>query len=120
MGYLSADAKGVKLYAWLSQDFDAQGANCASPALHLRFSLCLRCHSASDTVGAFLVTFLGLEFKEIVREHFSSPLLQYAAADAGKTFALVECPSARNPIVTAGLVDPRDRARRHRSAYSTS
>jgi hypothetical protein len=30
----------------------------------------------------------------IVREHFSSPLLQYAAADGGRTFVLVECPSA--------------------------
>ena len=28
-----------------------------------------------------------------VREHFSSPLLQYAADDADKTFTLVECPS---------------------------
>ena len=28
-----------------------------------------------------------------VREHFSSPLLQFAAADGGKTFTLVECPS---------------------------
>ena len=29
----------------------------------------------------------------LVREHFSSPLLQYAEEDAGKTFTLVECPS---------------------------
>lgn len=28
-----------------------------------------------------------------VREHFSSPLLQYVEADGGKTFTLVECPS---------------------------
>ena len=28
-----------------------------------------------------------------VREHFSSPLLQFAEADGGKTFTLVECPS---------------------------
>lgn len=28
-----------------------------------------------------------------VREHFSSPLLQYAEADGGRTFTLVECPS---------------------------
>ena len=28
-----------------------------------------------------------------VREHFSSPLLQFAEADGGKTFNLVECPS---------------------------
>ena len=29
----------------------------------------------------------------LVREHFSSPLLQFAEADGGKTFTLVECPS---------------------------
>ena len=29
----------------------------------------------------------------LVREHFSSPILQYAEADGGKTFTLVECPS---------------------------
>lgn len=28
-----------------------------------------------------------------VREHFSSPLLQFAEKDAGTTFTLVECPS---------------------------
>jgi hypothetical protein len=27
-----------------------------------------------------------------VREHFASPLLQFAEADEGKTFKLVECP----------------------------
>jgi hypothetical protein len=32
--------------------------------------------------------------RRTVREHFSSPLLQYAAADGGRTFVLVECPSA--------------------------
>lgn len=30
-----------------------------------------------------------------VREHFSSPLLQFAEKDAGKTFILIECPSKR-------------------------
>ena len=29
----------------------------------------------------------------LVREHFSSPLLQFADEDNGQTFALVECPS---------------------------
>lgn len=33
-----------------------------------------------------------------VREHFSSPLLQYAEADGGKTFTLVECPSKCAPF----------------------
>lgn len=28
-----------------------------------------------------------------VREHFCSPLLQFAAADQDKTFTLIECPS---------------------------
>lgn len=35
-----------------------------------------------------------------VREHFSSPLLQFAEADAGQTFTLVECPSESNKIRT--------------------
>ena len=34
----------------------------------------------------------------VVREHFSSPLLQLAEADAGQTFTLVECPSMRLSI----------------------
>ncbi|KAH7884436.1 periplasmic binding protein-like II [Phlebopus sp. FC_14] len=39
-----------------------------------------------------------------VREHFCSPLLQFAAADQGKTFTLVECPSAAltDPLI-AGI-----------------
>jgi hypothetical protein len=28
----------------------------------------------------------------LVREHFASPLLQFAEADEGATFELVECP----------------------------
>ena len=32
----------------------------------------------------------------LVREHFSSPLLQLAEEDQGKTFVLVECPSKRH------------------------
>ena len=32
----------------------------------------------------------------VVREHFSSPLLQLAEQDGGKTFVLVECPSSYN------------------------
>jgi len=35
-----------------------------------------------------------------VREHFSSPLLQYAEEDAGTTFTLVECPSGTGQIIT--------------------
>ncbi|KAH9838280.1 periplasmic binding protein-like II [Rhodofomes roseus] len=35
-----------------------------------------------------------------IREHFSSPLLQYAEADGGKTFTLVECPSGTGQIIT--------------------
>ncbi|KAF8959505.1 hypothetical protein BDZ97DRAFT_1837445 [Flammula alnicola] len=37
-----------------------------------------------------------------VREHFSSPLLQFAEADAGKTFTLVECPSVAltDPLIS--------------------
>ncbi|EIN09709.1 hypothetical protein PUNSTDRAFT_143174 [Punctularia strigosozonata HHB-11173 SS5] len=34
-----------------------------------------------------------------VREHFSSPLLQYEAADGGKTFVLVECPSGTGQLI---------------------
>ncbi|KAH8117882.1 periplasmic binding protein-like II [Phellopilus nigrolimitatus] len=34
-----------------------------------------------------------------VREHFASPLLQYAAADAGTTFTLVECPSGTGQLI---------------------
>ncbi|KAH0585215.1 hypothetical protein H2248_008464 [Termitomyces sp. 'cryptogamus'] len=35
-----------------------------------------------------------------VREHFSSPLLQFAAADGGKTFTLVECPSGTGQLIS--------------------
>ncbi|GJE88682.1 periplasmic binding protein-like II [Phanerochaete sordida] len=34
-----------------------------------------------------------------VREHFSSPLLQLAEADAGQTFTLVECPSGTGQLI---------------------
>uniref|UniRef100_A0A8H7Y3M7 Uncharacterized protein n=1 Tax=Psilocybe cubensis TaxID=181762 RepID=A0A8H7Y3M7_PSICU len=35
-----------------------------------------------------------------VREHFSSPLLQFAEQDAGKTFTLVECPSGTGQLIS--------------------
>ncbi|KAJ3529879.1 hypothetical protein NMY22_g8819 [Coprinellus aureogranulatus] len=35
-----------------------------------------------------------------VREHFSSPLLQLAEQDGGKTFTLVECPSGTGQIIS--------------------
>ncbi|KZT22058.1 periplasmic binding protein-like II [Neolentinus lepideus HHB14362 ss-1] len=35
-----------------------------------------------------------------VREHFSSPLLQYAEADNGSTFVLVECPSGTGQLIS--------------------
>ncbi|KAF7970081.1 hypothetical protein HWV62_25064 [Athelia sp. TMB] len=35
-----------------------------------------------------------------VGEHFSSPLLQYAAKDAGETFTLVECPSGTGQLIS--------------------
>jgi len=35
-----------------------------------------------------------------VREHFSSPLLQYADTDGGKTFTLVECPSGTGQLIS--------------------
>ncbi|KAF8896300.1 periplasmic binding protein-like II [Infundibulicybe gibba] len=35
-----------------------------------------------------------------VREHFSSPLLQFAAADKGETFTLVECPSGTGQLIS--------------------
>ncbi|KAF6757183.1 hypothetical protein DFP72DRAFT_891899 [Ephemerocybe angulata] len=35
-----------------------------------------------------------------VREHFSSPLLQLAEQDGGKTFELVECPSGTGQIIS--------------------
>ncbi|PFH53167.1 hypothetical protein AMATHDRAFT_73709 [Amanita thiersii Skay4041] len=35
-----------------------------------------------------------------VREHFSSPLLQYAEVDGGKTFILIECPSGTGQLIS--------------------
>ncbi|TFK40169.1 hypothetical protein BDQ12DRAFT_648506 [Crucibulum laeve] len=35
-----------------------------------------------------------------VREHFSSPLLQFAEADGGKTVVLVECPSGTGQLIS--------------------
>ncbi|TEB25166.1 periplasmic binding protein-like II [Coprinellus micaceus] len=35
-----------------------------------------------------------------VREHFSSPILQLAEQDGGKTFTLVECPSGTGQIIS--------------------
>ncbi|KAK2460974.1 hypothetical protein APHAL10511_007444 [Amanita phalloides] len=35
-----------------------------------------------------------------VREHFSSPLLQYAEIDNGETFTLVECPSGSGQLIS--------------------
>jgi len=35
-----------------------------------------------------------------VREHFSSPLLQFAEADKGNTFTLVECPSGTGQLIS--------------------
>ncbi|KAI8969494.1 periplasmic binding protein-like II [Trametes punicea] len=34
-----------------------------------------------------------------VREHFSSPLLQFAEADGGRTFTLIECPSGTGQLI---------------------
>ncbi|KIY44147.1 periplasmic binding protein-like II [Fistulina hepatica ATCC 64428] len=35
-----------------------------------------------------------------VREHFSSPLLQFSQEDGGKTFTLVECPSGTGQLIS--------------------
>jgi len=43
-----------------------------------------------------------------VREHFSSPLLQFAAEDAGKTFTLVECPSGTGQLISRLTKDEID------------
>lgn len=43
-----------------------------------------------------------------VREHFSSPLLQYADADQGKTFTLVECPGGTGQLIKAMEDDQAD------------
>lgn len=40
----------------------------------------------------------------LVREHFSSPLLQLAEQDGGKTFTLVECPSTVLPSLPDSCV----------------
>ncbi|KAG8824382.1 hypothetical protein FRC19_001898 [Serendipita sp. 401] len=36
-----------------------------------------------------------------IREHFASPLLQFAADDGGKTFTLVECPGGTGQVISA-------------------
>ena len=43
-----------------------------------------------------------------VREHFSSPILQYAEADQGKTFTLVECPGGTGQLIKAMEDDQAD------------
>jgi len=43
-----------------------------------------------------------------VREHFSSPLLQFAEADAGQTFTLVECPSGTGQLISRLAADEID------------
>ncbi|ESK87255.1 hypothetical protein Moror_5791 [Moniliophthora roreri MCA 2997] len=43
-----------------------------------------------------------------VREHFSSPLLQFAEADGGKTFTLVECPSGTGQLISRLTKDEID------------
>ncbi|KJA26243.1 hypothetical protein HYPSUDRAFT_213291 [Hypholoma sublateritium FD-334 SS-4] len=43
-----------------------------------------------------------------VREHFSSPLLQFAEADAGRTFTLVECPSGTGQLISRLSTDVID------------
>ncbi|KAJ3541287.1 hypothetical protein NM688_g6109 [Phlebia brevispora] len=40
------------------------------------------------------------ELATVLREHFSSPLLQYAEVDGGKTFTLVECPSGTGQLIS--------------------
>ncbi|KAF8311087.1 hypothetical protein DL93DRAFT_2083800 [Clavulina sp. PMI_390] len=43
-----------------------------------------------------------------IREHFSSPLLQLADEDAGKTFTLVECPSGTGQVISRLVNDEID------------
>jgi len=43
-----------------------------------------------------------------VREHFSSPLLQFAAEDNGKTITLVECPSGTGQLISRLTKDEID------------
>ncbi|TFK45854.1 periplasmic binding protein-like II [Heliocybe sulcata] len=45
-----------------------------------------------------------------VREHFSSPLLQYAEADNGTLFVLVECPSGTGQLISRLTNDEIDMA----------
>jgi hypothetical protein len=46
--------------------------------------------------------------RSIVREHFASPLLQFAAADEGRSFQLVECPGGTGQIIKAFKDDEID------------
>ena len=50
-------------------------------------------HTLQKGCTKMLHTTKNPSFFYLVREHFSSPLLQMADDDAGKTFELVECPS---------------------------
>ncbi|KAJ3760030.1 periplasmic binding protein-like II [Lentinula raphanica] len=43
-----------------------------------------------------------------VREHFSSPLLQFAEADEGRTITLVECPSGTGQLISRLTKDEID------------
>ncbi|KIK62951.1 hypothetical protein GYMLUDRAFT_83972 [Collybiopsis luxurians FD-317 M1] len=43
-----------------------------------------------------------------VREHFSSPLLQFAKADEGRTITLVECPSGTGQLISRLTKDEID------------
>jgi len=43
-----------------------------------------------------------------VREHFASPLLQFASVDQGKTFTLVECPGGTGQLIAAMNDDKAD------------
>ncbi|PVG04359.1 hypothetical protein CPB86DRAFT_778610 [Serendipita vermifera] len=43
-----------------------------------------------------------------IREHFASPILQFAEADGGKTFKLVECPGGTGQIIAAFKNDEID------------
>ncbi|KAG9314999.1 hypothetical protein JVU11DRAFT_4108 [Chiua virens] len=53
----------------------------------------------SDTVITSCICY-GLMHLGVVREHFCSPLLQFAAADQDKTFTLVECPSGTGQLIS--------------------
>ncbi|KAF5391490.1 hypothetical protein D9757_002433 [Collybiopsis confluens] len=43
-----------------------------------------------------------------VREHFSSPLLQFFQADEGRTISLVECPSGTGQLISRLTKDEID------------